>query len=128
MGSVCCRVQFSFSLLLFYDGFTDSLGWKHISYHAAQASGSHVLCLYVFVRSRSSQTLAALFLQFSALLYCWWDCRHTQVEIGQCRQRAVRSSVSCVLWWVQIFQDACRFLSALHFCLTNPGRKEIREN
>jgi hypothetical protein len=41
---------------------------------------TEVLCPFVFGKTCSSQMLAALFVQFSALHYCWWDCRQTKAE------------------------------------------------
>jgi hypothetical protein len=55
---------------------------------------TEVLCLLVFGGSQSSQILASLFLQFSALHYCWQGCRHSKAERDLLRWQAIRGSVS----------------------------------
>jgi hypothetical protein len=56
---------------------------------------TEVLCLLMFGQSWSSQMfVAALFLWFSVLHYCWQGCRHTMVERDLRRQAAVGGSVS----------------------------------
>jgi hypothetical protein len=77
-----------------------------------------VLCLLVFGGSWSSQMLAAaLFLQFSALHYCWRGCRHTKEERDVCRWVAVRGSVST---HIVVGPGIPRCLYSLHCVFTLP--------
>jgi hypothetical protein len=91
---------------------------------------TEVLRPHVLGGSRSSQMLAALFLWFSALHYCWQDCRHTPMETGLRRQAQSEVLCPCILWWVQVFPDAFRCLSALSalcFSFSNTSGRELRE-
>jgi hypothetical protein len=66
---------------------------------------------------------AALFLQFSALHYCWQGCRHTKTKRDLHRRAAVGCSVSK---YSQMLADLCHSLH-FFFNFTDPVRRELKE-
>jgi hypothetical protein len=110
--------------------FADLLGWKQVSYRAAQAGSRQRFCVCLCLVDPSLSRC----LQLS--LCCYLCCIIAGEVADTLRQREIcagrrQSEVLClcILWWVQVFPNACWSLRFSMVCFTfrDPGSRELRD-